>query len=282
MQSTTAVASQQYSADTDLRWYRGYYRDRYRAYARSGAWGVPCSGCGAAVLVRAVGDRLSIMPVLCDSWACALCGTRRAAWLKRQIRAAVEDGRLCQFWTLTIRVRSAEDVVGSRALLMRAWNIVRTNLRRDYGAFSFVWTLERTARGAAHLHLLTSLAVSRADLSRRWRAATGGSWIVDVQGVDTARAGDYLAKYVTATASSRAPGDRSRVWSRSRDLTFEPFRGKSADPGAWVRWSRPYWDAVARLDRVAVRLAGAARPCPSAEFVAPGGLVAGVPAVLLC
>lgn len=261
---------------------RGYYRRRYRAFATSGGWGVEGAGCGSSVLVRYKLGELAIMPVLCDTWACHLCGTRRAAWFKRQANRCLDEYGLAYFWTLTIR-RSDEPSRGEQiASFYRAkasWNILRTNLVRDFGKFSYVWVVESTKAGIAHLHLLCSLDVDPSELARRWELATGDSYVVDVEPIESGRAADYLAKYITQQVGDRpAELKGTRVFSKSRDVQFEPFRRKSDDASAWFRWSRPYWDAIGRLVQSGADLLHAHEVgVPAASFRDTNGLVAGVP-----
>lgn len=291
----TSQSGYQGSVKDELRKERGFYRDRYRAEATRGLWGQPGARCGAFTLLRAKEGRLTVMPGLCDRWVCPICGTRRAAWLRTQIQAAV-DGGLCSFWTLTIRAPNqsmmrcisieawreldARERTNSYRRVKAAWNIVRTDLVKKHGPLAYVWTAEATKRGYAHLHLCTSLQVSAGELSDMWRSATDGSWIVDVQPIETDKVAGYLAKYVCQQVAARPPGlEKSRAFSKSRSLAFTRFRGKASKPDDWHRYDRPYWEVLAKLAGQQVPLLGGwTQGVPSATFAA--GLIAGVPAPL--
>lgn len=250
----------------------GHYRRQYRAAARSSGWGRTGASCGQAVLVAESAGAIRVMPVLCDTWACLLCGTKRAAWLMVQIRLAQVRYQLDEFWTLTIRTSTCT-AAESSALVKRSWNRLRTALNDRYGKFSYIWTLEHTKAGYAHLHLVTSLSVRSSELSALWLKASGGSWIVDVEPVRSDRASSYLAKYCTQQARQRVEPDYvhlkgTRFFSKSRDVEFDPFRpvgervelldqetGEVTAQSAYRRIDVPYWEAVELLKgqgRVAV------------------------------
>lgn len=275
----------------------GHYRRQYLAASRSPDWGGEGSVCGGACLVLAVDGGLRLLPVLCDMWACKLCGPRRAAWLKREIAEARTRDKLAWFWTLTIWTKVCTPVESFR-LISEAWNRVRTALVRKHGPFAYVWTVEPTERDYAHLHLLTSLAVERSELSRRWRAATrseldrankstaSGSWVVDVQASAGERAANYLAKYVTKQATMRRDPEwqelrGKRVFSKSAGVHFQPFRSKVEEAAGWQVWHRPYWEAAAALRSAGVVLREQVAGVPALSVACAGGLVGGVPACVL-
>lgn len=178
-----------------------------------------------------------------------MCGVRRAAWLKAQLRAAMPRHGLQWFWTLTLSTHmcsapeSFEDVTDY-------WDNCRRGLQKAHGRFSYVWTIEPTKQGYAHLHLLCSLRISNHELHGRWHTSTHGSFGAKVESVRSDRAANYLAKYCAKQASLRAqPGwdhlKHKRVFSKSRDVQFEPF--KPAGDGTWEVVDRPYWDSAELL-----------------------------------
>lgn len=246
----------------------GHYRRQAAATPYDGVWGTSAGRCGSMTLVTQHGPTFAMNPVLCDRWSCPLCGVRRAAWLKRNIQAVrVLFGTDCQFWTLTIRTtRPALGPVDptsglaplhelttleSHVLLKSAWNIYRTGINserraRGLAPLSYCWTAESTKRGMGHLHLLTNAAVPHNEVSQRWQQATGGSWIVKVEPVTSRKAADYLAKYCSSEATKRSEQQElggKRVFSKSRDIHFEPFRPPVEDCNDTRVWNRPYWEA---------------------------------------
>lgn len=245
---------------------KGMYREQYLHAATNGVWGHRGAGCGKAVIIK--GDELQqqLRPVLCDRWTCALCGPRRAAWLKRELKAAQLQYELRFFWTLTIRTSTCTPTE-SDELVTAAWNKLEQRIKRKYGRFSFIWIREHTKKGYAHLHLLVSLDVDPGWLSASWLASTGGSWIVDVAPVDSSRAGDYLAKYCTQQAGDRELPEYAhlagrRFFSKSRDVQFAPFRGtpersrvlneetgELVPTSPWHRQDVPYWDYLEMQER---------------------------------
>lgn len=246
------------SSQPSRAFHKGMYREQYLHAATATPWGSFGSACGKSVLVAGGEERREIRPVLCDCWACALCGPRRAAWLKRELAAAQERYGLGYFSTLTIGTRTCSPAE-SDALITTAWDKLAQRITRKYGRFSYVWIREHTKKGMAHLHLLMSVAVDLSWLSEAWMECTGGSWIVDVQPVESSRAGDYVAKYCTQQGRDRARPEFEhlrgrRFFSKSRDVQFAPFRGdpprvevldqETGEITATSRYSRldvPYW-----------------------------------------
>lgn len=252
------------SAQPSPTYEKGMYRRQYRAAARNGIWGREGATCGAGVLEKREDGELAVIPILCDTWACPLCGPRKAAWLIRELAAAQKRYRLDYFWTLTVWTEQCAPEA-SYALVKHWWDNLSRRLRREHGSFSFVWIQESTKAGYAHLHLFTSLDVPQAELSAMWLEVTGGSFIVDVEPVSSERASSYLAKYCTEQARLRAePGYEhlkgKRFFSKSRDVQFAPFRtegareevidfetGEVRHVSQWRRRDVPYWERVEHL-----------------------------------
>lgn len=237
------------STTADRDYAPGRYRKQYEQASTNGAWGHEWGTCGKRSLLRTEGGVTTLLPALCGCFSCQLCGVRRAAWLKEQIGQAVPRYQLRWFWTLTIWTETCTPPE-SFALATAAWNWTRKDLARAHGRFSYLWTVEATKRGYAHLHLLASLSVSRVELSERWRTSTRGSFVVDVQSVRSERAANYLAKYCIQQATLRREPTLDelrgkRLFSKSRDVQFEPFR--SPGDGSWAMIERPYWSMAAEL-----------------------------------
>lgn len=235
----------------------GHYRRKYESAAQNGAWGREWGTCGRMTLVRQEGAATTIIPALCGCWSCELCGIRRAAWLKAQIRAAVPTYGLEWFWTLTLSTNTCT-APESFTVITSAWNRCHTLLSKHYGRYSYVWTVEATSQGYAHLHLLSSLRISSHAMHGRWHQATGGSFGAKVEPARSSRAADYLAKYCAKQATlRRLPGwdalRNRRAFSKSRNIEFEPFR--SPGGGDWSVMPRAYWDVAEQLRGSGVVLA---------------------------
>lgn len=245
---------------------RGHYRRQYLATATNQIWGTEAGTCGVRTLWRHEDGQYRIMPALCARWSCLLCGPMRAAWLKRQLREAQERYALDYFWTLTIWTELMPARWSDQHITW-AWNRLRTTLVRKFGPISYIWIREHTQAGYAHLHLVCDLPIEKMDLSALWKEASGGSYIVDVQPVETQYVADYLSKYCTQEATARAlPGmehlANKRLFSKSRDVRFEPFKapgakieitdqetGEVRQVSPWRIGNRPYWTERKRLSR---------------------------------
>lgn len=227
---------------------KGEIRAQFEAAFSDPVWGTDRGRCGGAVLFRWDGSSLSVVPALCDSWGCRICGVRKGAHLRQEVQKAQGTYGLDSFWTLTCRTRSVT-ALESYAFVQKGWNICRTHLAHDYGRFSFVKVVESTKRGYCHLHLLASLDMTPGELSSRWLRATDTSWQVSAESVSTERAGNYITKYCAKEARLRAErfgGWRrvGRVYATSRDIRFSPLRGSS--DGSWKILRAP-WRTVVPL-----------------------------------
>jgi len=234
---------------------KGMYRRQYAEAARREIWGHAAARCGSKTLVRVVGDVLTVSPLLCDRWSCSLCGPRRVAWLKRNVTASIPAYGLTEFWTLTTWTELCTPAE-SFTRVQEGWNRLRTRITQEREDFRYVWTVEATKKGYAHLHLLTNEHRSRRELSAAWRTASGGSFVVDAQPVTSTAAANYLSKYCVQQATLRQTAEWSelkgkRLFSKARVIQFEPFRQRAQESGGWAVWDHPYWDAEWRL-----RLAG--------------------------
>jgi hypothetical protein len=175
--------------------------------------------------------------------------------LTRQVREARDRHGLSWFWTLTLRDKRVDldgsfsylDAHASFRRVTACWKRLARQLRKVAEAqgipFIFCWTVEAQRSGFAHLHLLTNLAVELGKLSEMWREASDGSWIVDVDSVESERACNYITKYCAKQATAGRP-PFTRAFSRSRSCEFEPFR-PVAVPG-WVGRvvNVAYWEMV--------------------------------------
>lgn len=264
----------------------GRYRKQYREHAATTPWGTEPQGCGASVLVRVHDGQVQINPILCDTWRCGLCGPKRAAWLKREVHAAVFGYRLKYFWTLTLSTKRCT-AAQSFGVVTKAWHHVRRNLTRDYGPFSYVWVMEVTQQGYGHLHLLTSLDISQKELKRRWFHATDGSHQVKAEPAASDHAANYLTKYCAKEAHERRKQGNDglchkHVYGKGRDVRLPCFRcrqlhevgqvGCSTSDQGWYRWKQPYKDAVELLGRELELQTNKTEKTPYAALRAQDGL----------
>lgn len=253
-------------ADEEKPLYRkGMHRERYLSEARNGVWGeIYGASCGGGSLVKQDEQGTHVYPVLCDMWSCPLCGPRKSRWLRRELGLAVERMGLTSFWTLTVWTETCTPQESS-ILITGWWKTLAMRLRRKYGKFSFVWIMEHTQAGYAHLHLLCSLHIDQQELRDTWEEITGGSWRCSAEPSDSGRAAAYITKYCTKQSQQRLePGyehlQGRRFFSKSRDVVFASFRGVAArtealneDTGEIVgvsdyqRVDTPYWVLVRQL-----------------------------------
>lgn len=245
---------------------RGHYRQQYNNAARNGLWGTAAGTCGVRTMWRHEDGHTRIIPCLCCQWACSMCGVMRSAWLKREVNEARQREALVYFWTLTIWTETMPAQWSDKAI-SAFWNHLRRDLVRWFGPMAYVWLREHTKAGYAHLHLLTDMPITQADLSAMWEEVSGGSYIVNVAPVESEKVSDYLAKYCTQEATARATPEGAhlkgkRLFSTSRGVKFAPFRppgakvevlnegtGEVRMVSVWKITPVPYWNERARLAR---------------------------------
>lgn len=222
-------------------------------------------GCEAwlkwsALRVQDGGD-LEICALECKMFSCQRCGPKKQAWLKRQVERLVLEEGLDRFVTLTLKTTGL-DQLQSFELIQQAWNRLTARIRRKYGGLEYVWIVETTERGYAHLHVLIDRYIPQRWLSGAWLAVTGTSkvvWITKVRGKQGAR---YVCKYVTKEAVARkiqgAMFKGLHVFGKSRGITFEPYQapgvGWVVRPGNLEHWrlglvSAGFWVSLSTCQR---------------------------------
>lgn len=266
---------------------KGHYRRQFAEAAGRNGWGQEGTKCASRTLTRynPADGTLTIIPALCGCFGCELCGVRRASWLKTELAAAIARPKLglVQFLTLTLRVnalgRSPRQSWDDGATY---WNRMRLRASRRFGAFSYVWVVEPTKQGTWHLHLSTSLQAAPSEIAEEWLASTGDSYIVDSEPAGSERVINYLAKYSTKMAGLRGTPEWEflkgrRIFSKSQDVQFAPFKQPAEEPGRWQVWARPYWEAAELLASSAPIVAARSRGVPRLTVASAGEPVYGVP-----
>lgn len=202
------------------------YEDWHPADGLPEWWGTSDSACGKWCVYKSDEYTTTYVPVLCKQWSCDVCGFYRKAWLVRNVVRAMEEHKLTRFWVLTLQAntrtpeQSHEDVRG-------AWHKLHDRLVKRYGHFEYVWTVESTKRGIAHLNLLVSVFLPHAEMRAMWREITGDSDNVRFKEMSGTGAARYIAKYVAKEARARRDaGMRARqhhLFGRSRNIHFDAF-----------------------------------------------------------
>jgi hypothetical protein len=188
-------------------------------------WGQDNAVCGVKAAVKYEDGRATWVPVLCKRWTCDVCGFYRKAWLIRNIVKAMNELELDRFWTLTLNTsgRTADESFDD---LQEAWGKLHDRMTRTFGRVEYVWVVEPTRAGYAHMHLLVNRYIPQAWMSVNWLKVTGDSRIVHVERLTGRRAAAYLAKYVSKEATRRLASaglKRRRLFGRSKGVKFDSF-----------------------------------------------------------
>lgn len=189
--------------------------------------------CGNTYLsvFQDVGDarRYRAFPLRCKSWDCEECRKVKSKEYQNRIRRLF-DGRQLYHYTLTYFHSNTPDAAWST--YNQAWNRLRTNLRKQYGRFSYVRVLESHEQSPyPHLHLLVDkgFKVSTFGVSAM---SAGFGYQIKIRKVTTAGAMFYLTKYLTKPWASAEGWElrkkyHCRVISFSSDLCEKVKKSKS-------------------------------------------------------
>lgn len=236
-----------------------------------GDWGYEWSNCGQAVASKLENGVRTYIPILCKRWSCQVCGYYRHAWLVRNIVEAMHTQGLDKFWTLTLKTtgRSAEE---SYLDMQSAWMKMHARLTRLCGHFEYVWVIQTTQAGYAHMHLLINRWIAHGVMKRHWLACTGNSFVVWVEKLEGYAAASYVARYVGKEAGWRAGRGvmlaGRHLFGKSKGIVFDDF--VSTGKGWHVRME--CWRDSAAWLRLNCRLVSdAMEPRPRILVAAPGG-----------
>jgi hypothetical protein len=192
-------------------------------------WGVAGASCGGTVAQKVDGDVVTYVPVLCKCWSCDVCSYYRYAWLVRNIVGVIDRGDVSVMWTLTLKTgtrtpdESFEDIKA-------AWIRLRHRLNRERPGLEFVWVVETTKMGYAHMHVLLNRFVAHWKMSDMWKECTGDSMVVRFDKIKSGGAGRYIAKYVGKEARQRRLNGQEvrpyHLFGKSEGVVFEEFMPK--------------------------------------------------------
>lgn len=172
-------------------------------------------------------------PFRCKSWDCVCCGHHMKMNLLEEIDRVIERfPELRRLLTLTTDPSRFESRKEAHRVIGKAWNRIRTYLRKAYGDFSFIWVREETDDGWPHLHVLVSRFLPQSSISAAWDRAGMGT-VVDLRRVEARQAGHYIAKYLAKDSMANLPSGVHRYGS-SEDIDLAVRGGSSDEDTAWT------------------------------------------------
>jgi hypothetical protein len=203
-------------------------------------------GCGAKTLYKVVQDSMVMRPALCGMWSCELCGPQRYAWFVAECERNMVDHELRYFWTFTLRWTPGAEL-GSFSRLTRCWAAFRVRCKDAGIKFSFIWCVEGTQRGMAHMHWFTGARLNWFWVRSAWRAVTGDSFVVLVKRVGDWSVASYVAKYCVKEHRRRrvnlvGEAPRGHLFGKSRSIRFGRYRAVGGK--GWEVSQMPYAEAV--------------------------------------
>lgn len=143
--------------------------------------------------------RLRYHRALCRSLACLACGPSNRAEVRKQVEEAVQRHKLWRQATLTLSTHECPPARSAKHI-KKALKKLFGRIRRAYGPFQYLWVLEYTDQGMAHLHVLVDIYIKQDWLSKAW-VASGGGKIVDIRRVqDLERTAWYITDDLAQTA----------------------------------------------------------------------------------
>lgn len=217
--------------------------------------------CGSDCIVQVSedGKQTRVRGCFCGDRFCVPCSTARASRARRKLMR-MSEGQELRFLTLTLRATS-DPLVEVLAHLRKSFTRLRRSglWRRsvDRGAAFVEITRGRTGtHWHVHLHAIVGgKYIPKPILSETWKWASGGSFIVDVQGISGK---EDVLRYVTKYA---AKGFDPSVLQRREHLIecMVALRGSRMMMtfGAWYAAGgedepepEQKWKTIARLDHV--------------------------------
>lgn len=186
--------------------------------------------CGSSVLSTSDGADKRAIVLLCGAWTCEVCGPHR----KQELIALAMAGAPNKILTLTSRRREDYSAAEAARDLVRAWRLIRRNLKTQYPKMriEFLAIFEATKLGWPHLHILLRCGfLDQRHLTAEMLRLTN-SPIVDIRAIKSRKgAAMYVSKYI-----GKAPGQFAklkRYWSSKRWLTTK--RERAAFKKLWDR-----------------------------------------------
>ena len=174
--------------------------------------------------------RYAAFPLRCKSWDCPECRKFKARGYQKRMKC-IHDGRKLYFYTLTYFHNNTPDEAW--ATYNAAWNRLRTNLRKQFGAFKYIRVLEsHTESPYPHLHVIADKLFPTSKFGYS-AVAAGFGYQIKVKPVTGEGAARYISKYLTKEwtndkAWSYRKKYRCRLISFSGGLLSRKTRG-----GAW-------------------------------------------------
>jgi hypothetical protein len=156
-------------------------------------------------------------------------------------------------WTLTLRTggRTAEE---SFTDIKEAWVKLRKRMGRRFRECPYVWVVETTDAGYAHLHVIIDGFWDWGFVSRSWHEVTGDSMVVRF---DRIRSRGGAARYVAKYVGKEARGRRLRgsdvrsyhLFGKSASVRFDAF---TLERDGWTVLEQSWRDNAAWLRQNAV------------------------------
>jgi hypothetical protein len=123
---------------------------------------------------------------------------------------------------LTIDPKKFFNLYDEFVFINRAWNKLRSWIRKRYGEFEFLRVLEVTEKGRPHLHVLISGVkwIDQGELSDIWQKYGGGEvvYIKRVYNRENVRVCHYVLKYVNKTLNFDDKRFASLLFASNRRL----------------------------------------------------------------
>ena len=138
---------------------------------------------------RVMGADGEFHDIACKMWNCPHCKKVLLNKLMDKVNLFFNSMK-CRFMTLTMLATDPRDI-------MKFWNILRTDLERNYRGIVGFWGKEFTKAAVRHLHVIVNKYIKWSWLSRRWKEITGTSHVVRMNRAEVRSAAAYMFKYMS-------------------------------------------------------------------------------------
>ena len=175
---------------------------------------------------------VKLYPKGCGTYACPVCGPKKAKKLARHLDREAGAHGLRIFLTLNMKPKEGASPREETRRLMRGWDNMNRALKHGKMRLNFIWFKDLTKKGTPHLHMLIDSYVHYVFIRRTWRRVVGGGgyWIERAKKIRNVAA--YCAKYLL-NALGRAT--LLRRWGSCRKIhLLDKSIYESAEIRTWI------------------------------------------------
>lgn len=168
--------------------------------------------------------KISPLPLYCKSYFCNSCANVKRQKYRARIKKNLSN-KSWRFLTLTT-VNANGNTVANMTKINQDWNKLNTLLKKKFGRFSYVKSLEVGKNGMVHLHILIDIFLPIRFIRVYWKKYCG-AFMIDISKVKSHKQClNYVTKYISKSSDDEAINSLFYLLNRrritfSRDIKYE-------------------------------------------------------------